>query len=53
MEFLGTSIIGFRDGNAGKAGDAGNGAFQAFAPASGQKSSLPSTPQQLRKLTSP
>jgi alpha-ketoglutaric semialdehyde dehydrogenase len=37
MEFLGTSIIGFRDGNAGKAGDAGNGAFQAFAPASGQK----------------
>jgi alpha-ketoglutaric semialdehyde dehydrogenase len=37
MEFLGTSIIGFRDGNAGKAGDAGNGAFQAFAPATGQK----------------
>src|SRR5271155_3371487 len=28
MEFLGTSIIGFRDGNA---------AFQAFAPATGQK----------------
>src|ERR1700691_3162105 len=37
MEFRGTSIIGFRDGNAGKAGDAGNGAFQAFAPATGQK----------------
>src|ERR1700733_16281275 len=31
MEFLGTSIIGFRDGNAG------NGTFQPFAPASGQK----------------
>src|SRR5271163_2136798 len=37
MEFLGTSIIGFRDGNAGKPGDAGNGTFQAFAPATGQK----------------
>ena len=37
MEFRGTSIIGFRDGNAGKAGDAGNGAFQALAPATGQK----------------
>jgi 2,5-dioxopentanoate dehydrogenase len=37
MEFLGTSIIGFRDGNAGKAGDAENGAFQAIAPATGQK----------------
>src|SRR6202522_1692906 len=37
MEFRGTSIIGFRDGNAGKAGDAGNGAFQAFAPATGHK----------------
>src|ERR1700675_202422 len=37
MEFLGTSIIGFRDGNAGKAGEADNGAFQAFAPATGQK----------------
>ena len=34
MEFLGTSIIGFRDGNAGSAG---NGTFQAFAPATGQK----------------
>src|SRR5580692_12470701 len=34
MEFLGTSIIGFRNGNAGTAG---NGAFQAFAPATGQK----------------
>ena len=37
MEFLGTSIIGFRDGNAGKAGEADNAAFQAFAPAIGQK----------------
>src|SRR5208282_6558447 len=37
MEFLGTSIIGFRDGTAGKAGDAGNGTFQAFAPATGQR----------------
>ncbi len=37
MEFLGRSIIGFRDGNAGKAGEAGNGTFQAFAPAAGQK----------------
>src|ERR1700722_10669740 len=37
MEFLGTSIIGFRDGNAGKAGEADNAAFQAFAPATGQK----------------
>src|SRR5271167_4217365 len=37
MEFLGTSIIGFRDGNAGKPDDSGNGAFQAFAPATGQK----------------
>ncbi len=35
MEFLGTSIIGFRDGNAGKR--SGNGTFQAFAPATGQK----------------
>jgi alpha-ketoglutaric semialdehyde dehydrogenase len=34
MEFLGTSIIGFRDGNAG---NAANGTFQAFAPATGQK----------------
>jgi 2,5-dioxopentanoate dehydrogenase len=34
MEFLGTSIIGFRDGNAGSVG---NGTFQAFAPATGQK----------------
>src|ERR1700691_643488 len=33
MEFLGTSIIGFRDGNAGSAG---NGTFQAFAPGTGQ-----------------
>src|ERR1700740_1194558 len=31
MEFLGTSIIGFRDGQAG------NGTFQAFAPVTGQK----------------
>src|SRR5271155_462938 len=37
MEFLGTSIIGFRDGNAGKPGEADNAAFQAFAPATGQK----------------
>ena len=37
MEFLGTSIIGFRDGNAGKAADPSNGTFQAFAPATGQK----------------
>src|SRR5271155_4879397 len=37
MEFLGTSIIGFRDGNADNAGDSGNGTFQAFAPATGQK----------------
>src|SRR5271163_3097937 len=37
MEFLGTSIIGFRDGNAGDAGAPENGAFQAFAPATGQK----------------
>jgi alpha-ketoglutaric semialdehyde dehydrogenase len=34
MEFLGKSIIGFRDGNAG---EAGNGTFQAFAPATGQR----------------
>src|ERR1700684_1731915 len=34
MEFLGTSIIGFRDGNGGSAG---NGTSQAFAPATGQK----------------
>ena len=31
MEFSGKSLIGFRDGNAG------NGAFQAFAPATGEK----------------
>src|SRR5271170_5179524 len=37
MEFLGTSIIGFRDGNAGNTGAPENGAFQAFAPATGQK----------------
>lgn len=37
MESLGTSIIGFRDGNAGKAGEADNASFQAFAPATGQK----------------
>src|SRR5271154_2059683 len=34
MEFLGKSLIGFRDGNAGTVS---NGAFQAFAPATGQK----------------
>lgn len=37
MEFLGRSIIGFRDGHAGKPGEAGNGTFQAFAPVTGQK----------------
>ncbi len=37
MEFLGTSIIGFRDAIAGKPGEDGNGTFQAFAPATGQK----------------
>src|SRR5271168_2099764 len=37
MEFLGKSLIGFRDGNAGDAGAPENGAFQAFAPATGQK----------------
>ena len=37
MEFLGRSIIGFRDGNAGKPGQGGNSTFQAFAPATGQK----------------
>src|SRR5271170_5493550 len=31
MEFSGKSLIGFRDGNAG------NGAFQAFAPSTGEK----------------
>src|SRR5579863_6027336 len=37
MEFLGRSIIGFRDGNAGTPAQGRDGTFQAFAPVTGQK----------------